>query len=1485
MKKYFTFFAAAIMMVVALAAASCSKYEENLEAKEQEKPVEPTPTPDAKLLDVIVLSENHIAFDKEAVMGADSVAKISCDNSVVLREIYNDNSKRDITLPFAVENFFSIKAPKALVFESLDAKIGKAYAFSGDVCDVEGFIFSASFVSNQVLGPVMHKEQDFANQLHACPIKPQTLTITALNTVVIRFWDNEQTDFAELKLTVPMSEKDTPVTFVKLLFQQEHLNFIREAVRSGNQVVVSCTDNLIIGKLFSDGSLRDTKSLEIGIDNIFNMTVPTTVNVKSVSEIINKTYDFDGATCNVEGSVFRFVWQSAKVNGEVVYEGKDYSDQIHKCPVAPKTLTVTSANSVVVKFWDQNKNDYAQLTLTVNFKEDETPATFVKLLFQQEHLNFTREAVRSGNQVVVSCTDNLIIGKLFSDGSLRDTKSLEIGIDNIFNMTVPTTVNVKSVSEIINKTYDFDGATCNVEGSVFRFVWQSAKVNGEVVYEGKDYSDQIHKCPVAPKTLTVTSANSVVVKFWDQNKNDYAQLTLTVNFKEDETPATFVKLLFQQEHLNFTREAVRSGNQVVVSCTDNLIIGKLFSDGSLRDTKSLEIGIDNIFNMTVPTTVNVKSVSEIINKTYDFDGATCNVEGSVFRFVWQSAKVNGEVVYEGKDYSDQIHKCPVAPKTLTVTSANSVVVKFWDQNRNDYAELKLSVNFKEDETPIEGPTFVTTEVSSKHVAYVLQATLSGYTSTVWCKNFAQIRDLYSDGSYRNEETFDYLVKSLFTFNAPVMEVEDTNTVVGRSYPFQNGYATVGGKLVRMTWESSTVVDNIMHNGKDYSSKVLACQPVARTLTVLSAKRGVIRFYKEDPSDYAELCVSLSIRQKEKPVTFEKTVWGYRHVAWTSATLSGSSIEARGNNLSDFYELWSDGSHRYAETIAYTCVNRFSHNIPAMELENTNTVVGKSFNFRNGVVTVAGYNVSVKRLSAEVEGSVVYRGKDYTKEITPCVLEARTITFTSTSTAVIRFYGEDSSDYVEVTVPVSIKEEETPVTFEKTVWGYRHVAWMSATLSGSSIEARGNNLSDFYELWSDGSHRYAETIAYTCVNRFSHNIPAMELENTNTVVGKSFNFRNGVVTVAGYNVSVKRLSAEVEGSVVYRGKDYTKEITPCVLEARTITFTSTSTAVIRFYGEDSSDYVEVTIPVSIKETKKLVEISRQFVHKAFRPNAVVNGQNIAAVCDNAAYFIMKYNDGTQDAPVEVAYTVTNNFRVSSLEFKVVGKSEIVGKTYNFNNGTTVIAGKTVNVTFVSREVSNIMFGGTNYKSEAPACVATVRSITINDGSARIVFNGEGETVTAVVPCTITETDSIKGKIICGYATDSYVAGSQGVSVREGTYIHILALYNGVYTIYSKKVGADAWGMETVVSSADTAKRPFAFINNALNKVGYISVAEEYESGSYLINYSDFNGTLYKAIGKTSVTISGQPNRNPVRGTWSNGSITVDGQTFFISGTQN
>ena len=616
-------------------------------------------------------------------------------------------------------------------------------------------------------------------------------------------------------------------------------------------------------------------------------------------------------------------------------------------------------------------------------------------------------------------------------------------------------------------------------------------------------------------------------------------------------------------------------------------------------------------------------------------------------------------------------------------------------------------------------------------------------------------------------------------------------------------------------------------------------------------------------------------------------WTYGHVSYVrEASMANGAVTVVCNNNANFRDLYSDGSYKNEETVAYRCNNYFTFNAPAMEVKNLNSVVGKTYSFVNGVANVEGYNVRMAWISAQVD-KVMHNAKNYASEIHACQLSARTLTVTSATSGIIRFYKDDASDYAELRVVLSIKEEETPIVFERTIWDYKHISWVrNATVSGNTITVVCNNTADFVDIYSDGSKRNQESVAYNCNNYFTYNAPAMEVENVNSVIGKTYNFVNGVATVEGYAVRVNWASAKVAGNVMHNSKNYANEITPCKATAKTLTITSNSTAVVRFYDTNSNDYAEATIVISLKETVRLVEIARTYVHDAFRSNAVVNGTNIAVICDNHANFVKKYSNGTQDAAVKVAYTVTNNFSVSTLAFTVESKSEIVGKTYNFNNGTTVIAGKTVNVAFSNRKVSDVMFEGVNYKSEAPACVATVRSITINDGSARITFDGEGETVTAVVPCTVTETEkpSIPGKIICGFATDSYHVGSQGVSVREGTYIHILAEYNGVYTIYSKRAGADEWGKKTVVSADAAAKRPFAFITDAMDTVGYISTAKEYEAGSYVIVYNDFSGNVYRTIGKTSSTISGQPNRNPIRGTWSNGKITVDGQTYTIVGSQ-
>ena len=779
------------------------------------------------------------------------------------------------------------------------------------------------------------------------------------------------------------------------------------------------------------------------------------------------------------------------------------------------------------------------------------------------------------------------------------------------------------------------------------------------------------------------------------------------------------------------------------------------------------------------------------------------------------------------------------------------------------------------------------DFSYDHLQWNRKGSLENGLGLLTCRNEAHFSTLMSDESRKNELDVEYTSAQPFVINIPVLEVGDPSEIIGKTYSFVNGVATIEGYKLSVEAGAPYIVGKVIYREKDYVGQITPCATVIRTITFTSSTSAVLRFWKDDVKDYAE--IEIAVKVIKITASFVRTEWTYGHVSYVrEASMANGAVTVVCNNNANFRDLYSDGSYKNEETVAYRCNNYFTFNAPAMEVKNLNSVVGKTYSFVNGVANVEGYNVRMVWISAQVVDKVMHNAKNYASEIHACQLSARTLTVTSATSGIIRFYKDDATDYAELRVSLSIKEEEKPIVFERTIWDYKHISWVrNATVSGNTITVVCNNTADFVDIYSDGSKRNQESVAYNCNNYFTYNAPAMEVENVNSVIGKTYNFVNGVATVEGYAVRVNWNSAKVAGNVMHNSKNYANEITPCKATAKTLTITSNSTAVVRFYDTNSNDYAEATIVISLKETVRLVEIARTYVHDAFRSNAVVNGINIAVICDNHANFVKKYSNGTQDAAVKVAYTVTNNFSVSTLAFTVESKSEIVGKTYNFNNGTTVIAGKTVNVAFSNRKVSDVMFEGVNYKNEAPACAAEVKTIRINDGSAIISFEEDGEVITAIVPCTVTETEkpSIPGKIICGFATDSYHVGSQGVSVREGTYIHILAEYNGVYTIYSKRAGADEWGKKTVVSADAAAKRPFAFITDAMDTVGYISTAKEYESGSYVIVYNDFSGNVYRTIGKTSSTISGQPNRNPVRGTWSNGKITVDGQTYTIVGSQN
>lgn len=319
------------------------------------------------------------------------------------------------------------------------------------------------------------------------------------------------------------------------------------------------------------------------------------------------------------------------------------------------------------------------------------------------------------------------------------------------------------------------------------------------------------------------------------------------------------------------------------------------------------------------------------------------------------------------------------------------------------------------------PTFEKVEWDYNHVAYRRAATLANSVITVVCDNVANFADIYSDGSMQNEEHPQYTVNNTFNFNTSVIKVDDLNEVVGKSFNFNNGVVTVANVPVRVTWTSAKVMDKVMHNGKDYASEITACRAQARVITFNTATEATIVIYDNDASDYAEVVVPVSVEENRK---LTETTRDFVHVAYRRvAQVVNKVISVICDNKADFVDKYSDNTEE-PETVNYIVTNRFSLTMPEeMVVEKANSIVGNSYDFNAGTAVVNGYNVNVV-FNNRVVADIMHNNKNYKDEAPVCEVVAKTITFTSSTTAVIRFEDKNNADdYSEAMVVVKITEAE------------------------------------------------------------------------------------------------------------------------------------------------------------------------------------------------------------------------------------------------------------------------------------------------------------------------------------------------------------------------------------------------------------------------------------------------------------------------------
>lgn len=577
-----------------------------------------------------------------------------------------------------------------------------------------------------------------------------------------------------------------------------------------------------------------------------------------------------------------------------------------------------------------------------------------------------------------------------------------------------------------------------------------------------------------------------------------------------------------------------------------------------------------------------------------------------------------------------------------------------------------------------------------------------------------------------------------------------------------------------------------------------------------------------------------------------------------------------------FELSAEAERRFKGTAAAVCTGE--------DFQTAAEVVTFTYNVCENDVKVNGWTLEYE-----------YKGKKYTLGLPKYIsLELVCRLAVEKEETNPSFYAESVANYslligetqlAAAATRLIVEADYVAPDFNHIDWSYSHKAFhRSATLSNGIITVLCDNTAKFADVYSDGSKQNEEEVAYIVNNKFTFSAPAMEVNKLNDVVGKTFNFSNGTAVVEGVNVKAEWTSATVEGKVMHAEQDYASEITACKAAARTITFKSASEAVVRFYDNNAEDYAEVVVPVTVTEKVTLKGIIRDFVHKAFRKNATVSGKNIAVTCDNEASFVKEYSNGSKDAAVKVNYTVVNNFAFNAPAMVVENMDQVLNKTYNFNNGTAVVAGKNVTVKYNNTVVSNIMFENKNYKNEAPKCAAEVKTITITSSTtATIVFEGEGETITAVVPVSIIEAETINGEIKAAWATDAY----QGRTYAR-TDLHVLAQKNGAYVVYSRQNKGEAWTV-TNLSAAEgqavlNSGRALAWywLNNNWH-MGTVKAIENAAAG-YILQYFTLDGQLANNLGKSESTLNGKKFEYPIHGTgkYSNGMWTIayNGSNFYF-----
>ena len=510
----------------------------------------------------------------------------------------------------------------------------------------------------------------------------------------------------------------------------------------------------------TDGSLTDSETLTVTVNEVNVAPVLNTIGDKGTSELVELTFTATASDTDVVDNVVNtltFSFDGTFPSGAAITDDGNFTwtpteSQVgsHDITVQvtdgsltdSETLTVTvrdvNAPPVLNTIDDQTVNEFVELTFTATASDDDSltfsfDGTFPSGAAITDDGNFTwtpTELQDGDHTITVQVTD----------GSLTDSETLTVTVNEVNVAPVLNTIGDKGTSKLVELTFTATASDTDVVDNVVNtltFSFDGTFPSGAAITDDGNFTwtpteSQVgsHDITVQvtdgsltdSETLTVTvrdvNAPPVLNTIDDQTVNEFVELTFTATASDDDSltfsfDGTFPSGAAITDDGNFTwtpTELQDGDHTITVQVTD----------GSLTDSETLTVTVNEVNVAPVLNTIGDKGTSKLVELTFTATASDTDVVDNVVNtltFSFDGTFPSGAAITDDGNFTwtpteSQVgsHDITVQvtdgsltdSETLTVTvrdvNAPPVLNTIDDQTVNEFVELTFTATASDDDS-------------------------------------------------------------------------------------------------------------------------------------------------------------------------------------------------------------------------------------------------------------------------------------------------------------------------------------------------------------------------------------------------------------------------------------------------------------------------------------------------------------------------------------------------------------------------------------------------------------------------------------------------------------------------------------------------------------------------------------------------------------------------------------------------------------------